>query len=90
MASQEEINQQVRKASEVQAKYASELMSKPHVVGVAVGYTSQKGVRSSNVGVIVMVDQKVPAAQLAPGDLVPKELEGVPVDVQETGGFSAL
>ena len=90
MSMQEEINQQVRKASEVQAKYASELMNKPHVVGVAVGYTTQQGVSSSDIGVIVMVDQKVPADQLAPDDLIPNELEGVPVDVQETGGFSAL
>lgn len=89
MSTQEEINQKVRKASEVQAKYANDLMHKPNVVGVAVGYTSRNGVRSSDVGVIVMVDHKVPFNELLPDDLIPKELEGVPVDVQETGGFSA-
>jgi len=89
MSSQEETNRKVQKASEVQAKYANQLMSKPHVVGVAVGHTSKNGVSSSDVGVIVMVDRKVPADQLAPQDLIPKELDGIPVDVQETGGFSA-
>lgn len=89
MSSQEEVNQKVRKASEVQAKYANQLMSKPHVVGVAIGHPTKNGVTSSEVGVIVMVDQKVPADQLAPQDLIPKQLDGVPVDVQETGGFSA-
>jgi hypothetical protein len=89
MSTQEEINQKVRKASEVQAKYANDLMQKPNVVGVAVGYTNQNGVRSSDVGVIVMVDHKVPFDELEPADLIPRELDGVPVDVQETGGFSA-
>jgi hypothetical protein len=89
MSTQEEINQKVRKASEVQAKYANDLMKKPNVVGVAVGYTSRNGVRSPDVGVIVMVDHKVPSSQLSPNDLIPSELDGVPVDVQETGGFSA-
>ncbi len=89
MASQEEINQQVQHASQVQAKYADELMKKPHVVGVGVGHTTESGVPTSNVGVIVMVDQKVPLDQLAPGDTIPKLLDGVRVDVQETGSFSA-
>jgi len=89
MATQEEINRKVRQASEVQAKYANELMSKPNVVGVAVGHPIQNGVRSPDVGLIVMVDHKVPADQLSANDLIPKELDGIPVDVQETGGFSA-
>jgi len=89
MASQEELNQKVRKASEVQAKYANDLMRKPNVVGVAVGHPVHNGVSSPDVGVIVMVDHKVPPGQLAANDLIPKQLDGVPVDVQETGGFSA-
>ena len=89
MSSQDEINQQVRRASEVQSKYANMLMNKPHVVGVAVGYATRGQTRTSEVGVIVMVDKKVPLAQLAPDDAIPTELDGVRVDVQETGAFSA-
>jgi len=89
MSSQEELNQKIRKASEVQARYATQLMSKQHVVGVAVGHPVQNGVSSPDVGVIVMVDRKVNPGQLAPNDLIPTQLDGVPVDVQETGGFSA-
>jgi hypothetical protein len=89
MSSQEELNQKVRKASEVQSKYANQLMSKPHVVGVAIGHPTRNGVKSSDVGLIVMVDRKVPANQLSPSDLIPNQLDGIPVDVQETGGFSA-
>jgi hypothetical protein len=36
-----------------------------------------------------MVEQKVPLDQLAPEDRIPSELDGVPVDVQETGTFEA-
>lgn len=89
MSSQEEINQKVRRATEVQAKYADDLMRIPHVVGVAVGYTSEGGTRTSDIGVIVMVDNKLPRAELADEELVPRELDGVRVDVQETGVFSA-
>ena len=88
--SSEPIEQRVQRASEVQARYADMLMRLPHVVGVAVGFTSHAGIRSEDVGVIVMVDQKLPTAQLTDNDLIPRELDGVPVDVQETGVFSAI
>jgi hypothetical protein len=89
MSSQEEINQQVQRASDVQARYADDLMRKPHVVGVAVGYATEGGARTSDIGLVVMVDRKIPFDQLAPEDAIPTELDGVRVDVQETGAFSA-
>jgi hypothetical protein len=89
MASQDEINRQVQRASEVQARYADQLMNKPNVVGLGVGFTTKSGQSTGAVGLIVMVDRKLPVAQLAPEDLIPAELDGVPVDVQETGVFSA-
>jgi hypothetical protein len=89
MSSQEEINRQVQRASEVQEKYGDRLMRLPHVVGVGVGFMLVDGERTAEVGLIVMVDTKLPEAELAPGDIVPRELDGVRVDVQETGVFSA-
>ncbi len=88
-SSVEPVEQQVQRASEVQARYADRLMQMPHVVGVAVGFTSHGGVQTQSIGVIVMVDRKLPSAQLADDALIPRELDGVPVDVQETGVFSA-
>jgi hypothetical protein len=41
------------------------------------------------VGIIVMVSRKVPSSQLAESDIVPRELDGVPVDVQEVGEVRA-
>ncbi len=89
MSSQQEISRQVQRASEVQARYADDLMRKPHVVGVAVGYASQGGKATPEIGLVVMVDEKLPPDQLDPQDMIPSELDGVRVDVQETGVFSA-
>jgi hypothetical protein len=36
-----------------------------------------------------MVSQKLPPSQLYPSDLIPREIVGVPVDVQEVGEIRA-
>lgn len=85
----EPLEKRVQRATDVQARYADMLMLMPHVVGVAVGFCTRSGERTQDVGVIVMVDRKVPQDQLAPDEIIPRVLDGVPVDVQETGVFSA-
>jgi hypothetical protein len=87
--SQEDVNEQLRRASEAQQKHTDELLKYPNVVGVAVGYITRRGERTPEIGLIVMVDHKVPEAQLAPEDMIPRQLDGVRVDVQETGTFTA-
>jgi hypothetical protein len=77
------------KISAVQAKYADELMQKANVVGVGVGLRQEKGVYTQTPALVVMVRQKVPLAELAKEDRIPKELDGVLVDVVETGPFFA-
>lgn len=77
------------KAQAVQAKYSDLLMSKPHVQGVGVGLATKDGQFTDQIAIVVMVDEKVPADQLAPEDLIPRELDGVPVDVQVMGAFWA-
>jgi hypothetical protein len=42
------------------------------------------------VCIVVSVREKLPPDQLAPKDVIPTELDGVPVDVQATGVFRAL
>ena len=75
--------------SAVQAKYADELMSKANVVGVAIGMAKKDGNYTDELSLVVMVGEKLPVAQLAPDDLIPSELDGVRIDVQETGSFTA-
>ncbi len=80
---------EIAHATEVQARYADMLLSKPHVVGIGVGFVQQGGTTTRRVALVVMVDEKLPAAQLNDDELIPHELDGVRVDVQASGGFHA-
>ncbi len=73
----------------VQTKYVDMLMKKPNVVGVAVGNIRENGILLDERGIVVMVTEKVPENQLPPKDRIPRELEGVRVDVQEFGTLTA-
>jgi hypothetical protein len=79
----------IQRAQAVKQAYTSELMAKANVVGVGVGFCKRHGQRTDDVGLVVMVSQKLPSAQLDPGDIIPHEIEGVPVDVQEVGEIRA-
>jgi hypothetical protein len=58
-------------------------------VGVGVGLRRQGGREIREVAIVVLVERKVPRAQLAPEDLVPSVIDGVPVDIQEVGEIRA-
>ena len=78
------------RALDAKHRHQAELMSKANVVGVGVGFEQKGGQKTDTVAVVVMVRRKLPLAQLAPRDVVPEELEGVPVDVQEVGEVRAF
>jgi hypothetical protein len=77
------------KAIAIKRAYEKILLAKANVVGVGVGFRFAKGQRIDTIGLVVMVTRKVPASQLRPEEVIPTELEGVPVDVQEVGPLSA-
>jgi hypothetical protein len=77
------------KARAVKRAHESELLSRPNVIGVGVGLRRQGGARTNTVALVVLVTQKLPEAALAPKDVIPAEIEGVPVDVQEVGTIKA-
>jgi hypothetical protein len=79
-----------RDAQLVRQKYQEMLMSKPNVVGVGIGLRRVDGRRTDDLGLVVMVRRKVPAELLAPEDVIPSEIEGVPVDVKEVGDIMPL
>ena len=79
----------LQEATAVQERYAAELMKKENVVGVGIGLRRVGGRPTDQVCIVVMVKDKVPLHTLSPKDRVPQMLDGVPVDVQETGEFSA-
>jgi len=73
------------RAQVVKQAHEAQLLGKANVVGVGVGLRSQGGELGREVAIVVMVTKKVPHQQLAPEDVLPGEIEGIPVDVQEVG-----
>lgn len=83
-------DEETRRAIRVQEKYNEQLLALPQVVGTAVGLRKKQGQYTDEVALVVMVERKLPLSRLAPDEVAPQELEGVPVDVLETGRFHSL
>jgi hypothetical protein len=64
-------------------RYEDELMAYPNVNAVGVGEKSGRPV------IKVMVARKVPEDSLKPDQVLPKELEGFALDVEEVGEIAA-
>lgn len=76
-------------AIRVKQIHEADLLAKANVLGVGVGMRRQGGEPTDEVAVVVLVSRKIPAAQLAPSDVIPQQIEGVPVDVLEVGEIRA-
>jgi hypothetical protein len=70
--------------------HTSAILSKPNVVGVGLGYKTIKGVRTDDLCVVAMVEQKLPRAALRGNELVPGEVNGFATDVVQVGTLRAL
>ena len=80
----------VQHATEVKRRHEKELMRKPNVVGVGIGFRQRGGTPTQDVCIVVSVKTKLPLSQLKPDDRLPASIEGVPIDVIETGEIRAL
>ncbi len=78
-----------QQALSVMKAHESELLRKANVVGVGVGLRRRGSKYTKELALVVMVRKKVPADQLAPDDLIPAQIDGIPVDVQEVGDLEA-
>ena len=76
---------QIEKIYKIKKAYEQELMAKPNVVGVGVGLKIKGGVQTDKTSLIVLVSKKIPKVELSTEDLIPEEVEGIPVDVLEVG-----
>jgi len=63
------------------ARARAELLKKPGALGVCLGYKQRAGVVTDERSWVVFVRQKKALAELAPADVVPRELFGIPTDV---------
>ena len=64
-------------------KYEDDLLAYPNVNAVGIGEREGRPV------IKVMVVRKVPESALQPAQILPKELEGYPLDVEEVGAITA-
>jgi hypothetical protein len=83
-------DEQLDRLRAVKAAHESDLMGKPNVVGVGIGLRQREGQLTEEAAIVVSVTHKVPASQLSPWEVIPCELEGVPVDVQVVGELRAF
>lgn len=67
-----------------------ELFKCAHVVATGVGYKVISGKRTAIPSIICSVEKKLPVAELADKDVVPREFDGIPTDIIETGPIRAL
>ena len=82
-------DQSIQHTQDVKRRYEAELLRKPNVVAVGIGYRTRGGQRTDDVCIVVSVKTKVPAVQLKRGEAVPASIDGVPIDVVETGVIRA-
>jgi hypothetical protein len=75
---------------EVKRRHERELLRKANVVAVGIGYRTRGGEQTSELCIVVSVRNKVASSGLEPGDVIPASIEGVPVDVVQTGSIRAL
>jgi len=74
---------QLKKAHGVKKEFERELLSKSNVTGVGVGYKIINGKITDQVCVRVYVKKKLPKEALDPGDMIPKTIDDVLLDVIE-------
>lgn len=75
---------------QVKEQHKQAILRKPNVVGVGYGYKEVNGDRTGQLCLVALVREKLPRAGLAPSDMVPAQLGGVPTDVVQVGELKAL
>ena len=74
---------------ELKQRHREALLALPNVKGVGVGPKIVNGKPTNVMAIKVYVQRKVPKEQLTEGECVPKEIEGIPIDVEEMAPMRA-
>ena len=80
----------MQRALEVKRRHEQKLLRKRNVVAVGIGFCRRGGITTKEVCIVVSVKNKVPLSELQPRDVIPAQIEDVPVDVVETGEIRAF
>lgn len=90
IASEPFLNPEQAKIEQVRARYESELMRYPNVVGVSVGIRTKQSKPTGEPCLVVFVEKKISRDKLDKSEILPNQIEGIPVDVVEVGKIDAL
>jgi hypothetical protein len=71
--------------ADIQRRHQDKLLRYDNVVGVASGIRTRKGKPTGEPCLVVYVSRKRPKKDLKPGQVLPRSLDGVPVDIVATG-----
>ncbi len=74
----------------VKKRHEEDLLKKKNVVGLGIGYKEIGGQETGLLSLVVMVRKKESPLRLDAADLIPSEIEGIPLDVKEVGEIVAL
>ncbi len=80
----------IEEVKKVKEKYAPGLMNKAGVVGCSIGHKQIGGKKTDKLSIVCYVKEKKREEDLKSKDIIPKEIEGIPTDVIESGDFKAL
>jgi hypothetical protein len=83
-------NDELERLRVVKDLHEADLMQKPNVVGVGIGLRQRGGETTDEAVIVVSVTHKQPDFLMTPDDVIPAELDGVPVDVQAVGKLKAF
>ena len=67
-----------------------DLLARDNVVATGIGYKNAAGAATGELSIVCSVTRKMPKAQLASRDVVPRTIAGIRTDVVQTGAFRAL
>jgi hypothetical protein len=79
-----------RRLSAVFSQHEAALMKFPNVIGVAEGIRTRSGKPTGERCLVVYVSRKIPRSKLRRKEILPPEVDGVPVDVMEVGTVEPL
>jgi len=73
----------------VKAAHQDELLTKTNVLGIGIGYHQSDDEHSESIALIVLVREKKPLTELDSHDILPNQIDGVPVVVRAVGSIRA-
>lgn len=83
-------NMNINEIKKIQTRHEKALLSKPNVVSVGIGYKVVNGKTTDELALIAGVSAKMPSIQMSGKDVVPRLLDGCPVDVMQVGVISTF